>query len=591
MRPLFSYVAVMRRGADPRADQLVRRLAHRFAGWSTALDHDLAKVWARGAPPSAFGVRAIAPFGCVLGLEHARIDADEGSGDAGWGAFVRIVADPRAGSVRVMRDPTGRIECWRIELPGCDLLFSHLDDVHDLAEPTPALNWGYLVHHLNQDYLHGHETGLAGVTELLPGEELLFTRDGTRTRRLWRPERIARETWASPAEAQARIRQAAKASVAGWASRYPRILMDLSGGLDSSIVLGLLRKEVGHPDVVAVTRVTPGGEGDERDFARDAARFNGVELLEQTPRPTEPGLGPDFPRRVLRPRARVLPLGYDEAGVASARISGAPAFFTGTGGDHLFYNGLPASAFCDHLRHHGLVGALGCATALAGLSQDTVWGVGAEALRRAFGRPERLHDIAGVANPFLSGAARDGLDYHRYGHPTALAALHGAPPAKRRQIVFMLELQRHYYRYGRADACEEVHPLVSQPLMEAALRTPAPWFGAGGLQRGLARRAFADLVAPRVLARRSKGAVGVYWMQFLVDRLPVLRELMLDGRLAAQGLLERGELDRLLTPMGLSTTRDFMQLGACISTELWVRQAEDDRADVLARRRRLEHLA
>lgn len=586
MQPLFSYVAWVRRSADPRAGRMADRLGERLSGWSKALDQDLVKVWARRSPLSALDVCALSPFGCVLGLELSGGSADSAQ-DAARGAFVLIEAGPRAGTVRVLRDPTGRIECWRTEQPGCDLLFSHLGDVHDLLTPPPGLNWGYLAHHLNQDYLHGRDTGLEGVSELLPGEALLFTDEGATTRRLWRPERIAQDVWASPAEAQAELRGAAEASVAGWASRYRRVLMDLSGGLDSSIVLGLLRKAVGHPDVVAVTRVTPGSEGDERDYAREAARFNGIELLEQTPRPECPNLEPDFPRRVLRPRARVLPLGYDEAGVRSARFFDAPAFFTGTGGDHLFYNGLPASAFCDHLHHSGLRRALGCAAAIAGVAGDTVWGVGAEALRRVVSGPERLHDIAGVANPYLSRSAREGLDYARYGHPTALAAIDACPPAKRRQIVFMLELQRHYYRYGRADACEEVHPLVSQPLMEAALRTPAPWFAAGGLQRGLARRAFADVVAPRILARRSKGAVGVYWMRFLVDRLPHLRDLMLGGRLAARGVLDRGALDAVLTPMGLSTTRDFMQLSTCISTELWLRQAEMDREDTLARRQSL----
>jgi hypothetical protein len=44
----------------------------------------------------------------------------------------------------------------------------------DLPETAPELNWGYLTHHLNQDYLHGEQSGLCGVTELFPGEEIVF---------------------------------------------------------------------------------------------------------------------------------------------------------------------------------------------------------------------------------------------------------------------------------------------------------------------------------------------------------------------------------------------------------------------------------
>lgn len=48
------------------------------------------------------------------------------------------------------------------------------------------------------------------------------------------------------------MRSAAERAVDHWATLYRSILLDLSGGLDSAIVLGLLRRHPRHPDVVGV---------------------------------------------------------------------------------------------------------------------------------------------------------------------------------------------------------------------------------------------------------------------------------------------------------------------------------------------------
>lgn len=574
-------ILVSTRPGGPSFARAMERLRRELAGWAPALDTDLAAAWVFTAAPSRLGHRRLGPTGCLIGRDFAPDIQDiDQLLDRSWGAYVAVSVDPTRRAVRVLRDPTGRMECWRLSLDGADVVFSHYDDVHRLQARPSEIDWTYLTHHLNQGWMHGEATCVQGITEVLHGEELIYA-DGQMSRGLrWRPHEIAARPYESLAAAQAAIRSAAETAVPAWARLYRRFTLDLSGGLDSAIVLGLLRGQGSHEGVIALNRVTPGEAGDERAYARDAAALHGVELVEQEPVSRDVNLTTPFARKLMRPRNRILPLGYDETGVETARRLGAEAYFTGTGGDHLFYDNLQANAACDYLHNGGgLREGVEAAVSLAQLSRDTVWGVCGEVARHYLrGRPP-LDQLWPRENRFLTAAARAGADYGRYTHPWAVDAARYAPPAKRNQILFLLELQRHYYRYGRAEAAEEVHPLISQPLIEACLRTPAHWFGIGGVQRGLARRAFADLLPASIRNRRSKGGNGIYFIEFLTKRLPRIRELLLDGRLAENGLLDRARVETALTPLRFAAGEDFMSINTCLTTELWIRQTEADRAE------------
>jgi len=570
------YVALIAPRPDPAAAALGARLAAAFAGWTEALRTDGLAVWTCGE--GALGHRRLSGAACLVGLDfRPGVGGFDRLAEASWGGYVAFAADPASRTVTVFRDPSGRIECWRLSLDGGEVVFSHLGDVFGLLAGRGGLNWRFIAYYHRQDYAHGEDTFLEAVTEVLPGEELVVGPGAAAKRMRWRPQDWASRPYASLAEAGAGLRQAAEAAVGAWAGRYDRILLDLSGGLDSSVLLGLLRGVADHPEVVAVNWVMAGEDGDERAYARAAAQQHGVRLVEQPVADDHHRLVNPFGRRLLRPKGRILATGYDALGAELARRHGADAFFTGTGGDHLFYDHLPAVAMVDHLRTGGgLAGAVGVAHGLAQLSKSTVWRVAGEALRHQLGRGEGIWEVLDRTNPFLRAEAFDGLSDARYGHPWLLTEDGRTPPAKLRQIANLIELRRHYYRYGRADVSDECFPLVSQPVIEASLRIPSPWFGAGGVQRGLARRVFADLLPEAVRRRRSKGANTTYWVSFLEKRLPVMRELLLDGRLAQQGLLDRAAAEAALTPIALSANPHMLALTACLTSELWIRQMEAD---------------
>lgn len=572
----------------PAYETARRRVQARFGTEDLVVDSRLAACWVFQAAPSRLGHRRLAQGGCVIGFDVHGAERPAEFIDRTWGAYVVLGVDAAQGAVTVLRDPSGRIACWRLRLDGVDVLFSDYQDVYWLQAAPCRIDWDYLVHYLNQDWLQGEATCVEGVTEVLPGEELRYVRERPPVQTLrWRPHEIAAGPHASLHAAQDALRKAGEASVAAWAGRYGRVSIDLSGGLDSAIVLGLLRDHAGPADVTGLNIVTPGAEGDERIYARAVAQRHGVPLAERLAPVRDLDFKPSAPRRLLRPAPTMIPSGYGQVRTAFARESAAEAVFTGMGGDHVFALDLQVEALDDYLHNGGGPGDfLGTAAYLAQLSRNTVWAAFGGLARRRFGPTPRPQDQWPPESAFLSAEAKAGADYGRYLHPWAKEALGLAPAAKLRQIAALVHLQKLYKRVGRAEICEEVHVLLAQPMLEASLRTPAHWFGVGGVPRGLARRAFADILPDLIRERRSKGGSIAYFVQFAVRRLPEIRGLLLDGRLAARGLLDRPRLEATLTPLALSANRDFHPLFRCLMTELWVRQTEDDQAAARAEQAR-----
>ncbi len=103
--------------------------------------------------------------------------------------------------------------------------------------------------------------------------------------------------------------------------------------------------------------------------------------------------------------------------------------------------------------------------------------------------------------------------------------------------------------------------------------------------RGLARQAFAEKIPAAIAARTTKGGADAYWYDLVISNLGFLRPFLLEGHLAAAGLVDRQELSNLLTEQQLiRAVRSLPALLYCLITEGWLRTARDAPAIQLARR-------
>lgn len=94
---------------------------------------------------------------------------------------------------------------------------------------------------------------------------------------------------------------------------------------------------------------------------------------------------------------------------------------------------------------------------------------------------------------------------------------------------------------------------------------------AGGRNRAVARSAFADLLPPEILHRRSKGTFMNYSGAVYQRNKAQLREFLLSGTLRQHQLLDTAALEQFFKMELLPRDQSFMRMFELSMIENWLR--------------------
>lgn len=492
-----------------------------------------------------------------------------------WGSYVAILQDSRSDSTYIIRDCTGRIPCYHTVQHGVHIFFAALRDIECLGLRF-AVNERYLAQSIHQHPLHLHATALMEVRQVLAGDCIAISPHGAARHSIWLPERIAMSGVIDDhAAALARLRHATESVIAAWSSVYDRVLIHLSGGLDSAIVLGCLKKLGLTSKVVCVNHYTPGTADDERDYARAAASLAGVSLLELA-RPYDGAAFQNSLDRVpfeaipsIAHLGRMLLIGPINQ---LAEQTGCTTVWTGQGGDHIFLQAPHPHGATDYLLQHRLPRRWPRSVYdSAVLDRDSVWSVLWQSARYRLGlKPalSRSDDMRPDGTALLTPSAL--ADVQRNDELPPDAADPSVPPGKQLQISDLRDLLNRHMPMVGLECPFEQHPLISQPLIELSLRVPTYLLQHHGRHRAMARDAFADRVPQCILAREDKGDITDANRLLLRTNAPRLCDLLLDGELVSRGLVQRRALEKVLLAEDTYRTVEIFPLFACIAAEKWL---------------------
>ena len=545
--------------------------------WRPALQREGLEIWTvgdRGPPLHGLGDGAVVlghildarggGRACLPALPAAPALAARRLRDDAWGAYVALFSDADHGLVAAFRDPSGGLGAitWRR-----GELVAVADDTTDLpagfAPAEAGLAWDAIAALVADTYATGHLSPLAGYDVLPPGVLRAFAPPADRDVAVWRPSDLARRETPLTAEA---LRDVVVRAVEGLARPHARLLVDASGGLDSSIVCAALALG-GAADRVtaAVNYHVADAAGDERRWAADVCARLGLPLV-AVDRDAPPLVEADFAElaRHVGPALSALDTPRDRDAEARARALGVTAIFGGQGGDAVFFQLPTAQVIADLFRSQGLrAWRHPLITAWPRWLRRSVWSVLWEASHGTARAPD------GGWSALLGPRVRAGPAVPR--HPW-LEDLGDLPPAKQLQIRAVVGTGHHHWgRARRSRAADIIQPLLSQPVLEACLATPTWAHVEAGRDRALARAAFADVLPAAVLDRRSKGALGSHYARRAAASLDFLRPHLLDGVLCDAGVLDRAAVDAALRPEALIWTAAGARLTRAALIESWVR--------------------
>ena len=605
---MYRYLALIWNPADSEkaaaARSLIERMSVALPSWQRALDEDGTLVLHSGLNEGASETRRLdSSAGVVLGrifnrnlestqsarqvtFDAVETEAIVASGgrrlfERYWGRYVAIVRNRGTGEVWVLRDPLGQMPCMLTVFKGINIVFSELEDCLKLGLLKFSVSWDYVAGILAHPGLLTRETALNEVSEVQLGERVRFAGASVQRSIDWNAFDIARsDRILDVDDAVSQLRDTTRACIHAWASCYPGIIHNLSGGLDSSIVLSCLKDAPSHPSITCLNYYGTGPSEDERQYAQLMARHANAELVESLLDPAEVRLERITSiRRSARPWYYMYELEHGELETQLAEQKGASGLFSGAGGDGIFYQARADLAVTDFFFDHGFgSGLLRTAVDAAQVSRKSIWPLLLKAVRARV-IPKQFNAMAEAGRPTRTLVSDDvlksGLSDVSFKHPWfTKKATRGVSPGVLWHVSTISIPPAYYTSLGPEVAPERTLPLLSQPLVELCIRIPSYLLIKSGRDRAVARKAFASELPEKTIKRTAKGRIDQHLRNVLDDNLKFVREFLLDGILVSKGMLNRKNLDLYLTrersPADFQYS-EILQEYLCI--EAWLRRS------------------
>jgi asparagine synthase (glutamine-hydrolysing) len=443
------------------------------------------------------------------------------------GMFAFALWDARKRTLLLARDRLGIKPLYYAQTPHGLVFGSELKALTASPWVRRRVDPGALAAYLRFGYVPDPLSILEGVAKLPPGHVLLV-KDGLAgaPRRYWEPTSHFRSTDEVPDEAEAgsRLWDLLQDAVRSHLVSDVPVGAFLSGGVDSSTVVGIMAREIGVP--VKTFSVGFGEkEYDEAPYARRVAEWFGTEHHELIATPQDLGLLEDVLAACDEPfaDASAIPT-YLVSRLARQHVK---VVLSGDGGDELFA-GYDRYVVDRRERRLGILGDLGLGAPLRLVSDALPEGMRGKNFVRHFSLP-RMERYLDAISLFPDRALRDVLE------PSVAAAsppLFEAALRDSRGLDALSRLQdldlRTYLpgdiltkvdRMSMTHSLEARVPLLDHPLVEFACSLPARLRMRGDQTKYLLRRILRARVPDEVLTRPKHG-FGVPLRSWFGERLP-----------------------------------------------------------------------
>ena len=475
--------------------------------------------------------------------------------DALRGMFAFAVWDERRRTLLLARDRLGKKPLYYAAIPGRGLVFaSELKAVLEDENVDRTVDLEALDAYLSLLYIPGNASIFRQVRKLPAGHLLVCSPGGIAVRRYWDiPIPVAAaDEWALDRPAVAQFRERLKEAVGIRLRSDVPLGAFLSGGVDSSAVVGAMAELLGRPVVTASIGFHEDGYS-ELPYARLVARHLRTDHHERMV--TAPG--PELIEKVVwhldEPfgDSSVIPTYF----VSMAAREHVTVALSGDGGDELFagYARHRVETIEHRIRHTaGTLGAQALAAA-ADLLPDGVKGRNTlrhlalspeEACARKFYFTSRVPQMKGALyNPWLRAqtAAMDPLAPFKHAFRTAA----GADPLSRILYVDLKtslpdDMLMKVDRMSMAHSLEVRTPLLDHKLVEYLALLPARWKLDRGKTKVLLRAALDGAVPREAFDRKKHGFVSPIGHWLRTDLAPYVEETICSPRALARGYFEPG---------------------------------------------------
>ena len=601
---MFSYFAILPKKSDHRKSsfELADKIVSFFPQYSVSVETAGMIILTSGLESGQFGLyRLSGNCGFAIGnvfqktdeFQHndpgALINKDESNKiystegrhfiENYWGRYILFLISEHQKLFYIVRDPVGGIPGYYHETDDLIVFFSDMSDFSKLNLCELSYNKVHIVSFIKMPFFEYNDTGFNEIHKILPGQAIKLINGSMHKKQYWNPADFCdRMKGIDNHQAAYILKNTVESCVHAWSSKFERIAIRLSGGLDSSIVLGCLNTAPSKPSVIGLHYYSSASpDHDERRMARIAADGAGIPLVEKEDVAEDVDISIINQFRFLaepyRCRTAMARSTYEKQFFEQNDID---AFFTGEGGDAIFYQSA-IFGLSDYIYHYGLgKQILSQCYSHARLTGKTLW----HSIGYAISEKVRLNqwDI----NEFFDSHIRELIP----ANVQKLADLNerclhwfhclsDLSMAKQQHVAGTKLINYYRWPIRDEDVFCNIDPLLSQPVIELAYSIPTFMFNWGGISRGLARRAFRGLVPDANILRQSKGGPDYFYHQLFQVNLEFIKDTYLDGMLINNGLLDRQVVEKALSSDLLYGSPLRHYLFEMLAAEKWMQHWKD----------------
>lgn len=516
------------------------------------------------------------------------------------GMFAFAIWDDRRKRLFLARDRVGKKPLvYRLDR-GQLTFASELKSLLLVPDAPRTLNRRAVDSYLCYQYVPHPDCILEGFHKLPPAHIAVFEDGQLEVRRYWRPP-YEPETNCPASSDKSSF------SAAQWRQELRRTLTEavrlrmrsdvplgsfLSGGIDSTIITGLMQQQSDRP-VHTFSIGFPIKEFDERSYAREAAKHLGTEHHELV---VEPNAFEILPKLIWH---------YDEPFADSSAIptmylsemtrKHVTVALSGDGGDELFagytrYLAVKLASRFDRLPgpikrlftanlsqrlpsgagHRSLLRRGKRFLAALGERPEQRYlrwvGIFEESLRHELYQPEFAEELGNFdAGDFLTQAYAECPNRDFITRTTCADVLTYLPC----DILTKVDIASMAY------SLECRSPFLDQEVMELAARMPIEMKLRGNQGKRILLDTFADLLPPSIQRRRKMGFGVPLANWFRGELQPFLRDVLFDSRTLARGLFQPVAVQRLFDEHIQAKNDHSHRLWALLCLELWQRMFLD----------------
>ena len=487
-----------------------------------------------------------------------------------WGSYVGFIdSSSDENYISIIRDPSGFTPCFRAEIEEIPIYFSDIDFLLKSKLFSSKINWDFIVQHLAYPNLRTASTGILGVTEVVAGtrvEDYFLSR---KVINCWSPWDFASrdKQMKNRSVMVDNLRDEVSRCVKVWADKNKSFLMEVSGGLDSSIVATCLSNCESKISCITIAARDPAG--DERKYARLVADFIGRPLLEVELLVEESEIISTPARRLPRPAFSMVQHAFQQNVARQATVNFSDGIFSGGGGDNVFCSLNSASPAADALFSLGFGRVfLKVLRDLSALHQVTIWKICKLSLKKMIYNNKNYSWK--INKKFLS----NNLEIPKHEPHPWLDLPSGALPGKFEHIRSLMVVQTTMDGMEGGDICPVYYPLLSQPLVELCLSIPTWEWVSDGINRSVVRESFDKLIPDKISKRRGKGNYITFAGEVFEKNREVLRDILIGGVLHKRGIIDANEINNFLNDGIKSRDSSFLRMFEIANTENWVKSME-----------------